>query len=155
MLEAALCSGPAEMAYIVSAASRHDSASQLDRSGFKLLLYELSIAMVPYLAICASAAEVPDTCTPALQLGVGLLVATLTIQLLDPARELSETYTLTLSLDFAMLMRPLPQDLDDAAQVLQVSCIHAAVRLHPQALGCWPVQETQYDEGRAEKHPGH
>ena len=68
-------------------ASRLEFASDLDRHGFKLLLFELSIAMVPYLAICADAAGVPDTYAPELQLGIGLLVATLTIQLLSPARE--------------------------------------------------------------------
>jgi hypothetical protein len=75
------------MPFIVSAASRSDPASQLDRRGFKLLFYELSIAMVPYLATRANDTILPETYTPALQLGVALIMATLLIQLLDPARE--------------------------------------------------------------------
>ena len=47
-----------------------------------MLLYELSIAMVPWLATCASVPTELSTITPAQQLGAGLLMATLTIQLL-------------------------------------------------------------------------
>ena len=68
------------------AANRREAAVQPDRRGFKLLLYELSIAMVPWLATCAGAPADTGTVTPARQLGAGLLMATLTIELLGRSR---------------------------------------------------------------------
>ena len=67
--------------------NRHrEAAVEPDRRGFKLLLYELSIAMVPWLATCACAPAEAHAVTPTRQLGAGLLMATLTIELLGHAR---------------------------------------------------------------------
>ena len=84
--------------------------------------------MVPWLATCASVPPDTRAVTPARQLGAGLLMATLTVQLLGSARELRDS-SRSQSQSLAQEGRP-------GLNVFQNSTELVAVTEHDGSLGC-------------------